>query len=102
MTKFAMPRFMQPTLRCNQSPPVELDMLNMIMKGVRRAHGADGGVISINFSGTECSQPLDGRLHVDKHDKKNRTQMLSLRDTTGDGLVLRHGRSNANRNLTFR
>ena len=70
-------------------------MLNM--KGVCCAHGA-GSVISINFSGNAHS----GWKVIDKYDKKNRTKMRALQDTSGDNLVLRHSRTDANRNLTFR
>ena len=56
-----------------------------------------GSVFSINISGNAHS----GWKIVDKYDKKNMTKMRALRDTTGDTLVLRHSRSDANRNLTF-
>ena len=39
-----------------------------------------GGVISINFSGNAHS----GWKVVGKHDKKNRTKMRALRNTTRD------------------
>ena len=43
-----------------------------------------GSVISINFSGNAHS----GWKVVDKYDKKNRTNVRALWDTTGDSLVL--------------
>ena len=57
-----------------------------------------GSVISINFSGNAHS----GWKVIDKYDKKNRTKMRALQDTTGDSLVLRHSRTDANRILTFK
>ena len=57
-------------------------MLNM--KGVFCAHAMlQGGVLSIDFGGNAHG----GWKVVDKHNKKNRTKIRALRDTTGDSLA---------------
>ena len=59
-----------------------------------------------SFGAYVCHRRPGGSLAtsdlVDKYDKKNRTKMRALRDTTGDSLVLRQSRTDANRSLTFR